>query len=322
MARCEAALSSYKRLFSPSSEQESGRKPHRGKVDWALRVAIGLCLLVAAVALLWIPATQLSHMVAERATVNRANQKVADWPQGKVARELARAQAYNRAIAAGDQSTLGEAADPFVPASAPAARRTSLASRDQSYQRALNADNGLMGSVRIPKISLNMPIYHGTSDRSLSQGAGHLYGTSLPVGGPSTNAVLTGHRGLPGALLFTRLDELTTGDVFYVNTLGRTMGYRIVSIHVVNPDDTHLYTVVQGEDLVTLMTCTPYGVNTQRLVITGQRAPIPRSIPEPEHAPKDALLIAFVVGFGVLVLGCLLYMCSPRGTQLVRHRRA
>ncbi|RBP97113.1 class C sortase, partial [Bifidobacterium aemilianum] len=110
----------------------------------------------------------------------------------------------------------------------------------------------------VPRISLNMPIYHGTSDQSLSQGSGHLYGTSLPVGGPSTNAVLTGHRGLPGALLFTRLDELKPGDVFYVDTLGRTMGYRITAIHVVDPDDTHLYTVVQGKDLVTLMTCTPY----------------------------------------------------------------
>ncbi|BDR54222.1 hypothetical protein KIMH_03330 [Bombiscardovia apis] len=282
---------------------------------------ITLCLAVALGALLWIPATQLRHAWQERQEVNRASERVAAWPQGRIAQEFERAQAYNRTIATGDQGVLGEAPDPFLPAQASGSSGASLASRDRDYQQALDTGDGLMGSIRIPKISVNMPIYHGTSDRSLSLGAGHLYGTSLPVGGASTNAVITGHRGLPGALLFTRLDELKTGDVFYVNTLGRTMGYRIEGIHVVDPDDAHFYTVVKGQDLVTLMTCTPYGVNTQRLVITGRRAPIPRSIPEPEHGPQDALLRSWAIGLFAGIIGIIALACCQRREMVVRHRR-
>lgn len=181
-----------------------------------------------------------------------------------------------------------------------------------------------MGNVRIPKISVNMPIYHGTSDDALLHGAGHLYGTSLPIGGKSTNAVLSGHRGLSSALLFTRLNELKRGDIFYVQTLGRTMGYRVIAIHVIDPQDTRFYRVVPGRDLVTLMTCTPYAINTQRLIITGTRQSIPHPIPNPNDAKGDPMLIAILVALAALILGLVAVRLTRRGAAYARarHRRA
>ncbi|WEV67271.1 class C sortase [Bifidobacterium sp. ESL0769] len=196
-----------------------------------------------------------------------------------------------------------------------------LSDDDAEYQSLLNVGDGVMGNVRIPKISVNMPIYHGTSDGALLHGAGHLYGTSLPVGGKSTNAVLSGHRGLSSALLFTRLDELKRGDIFYVQTLGRTMGYRVTGIHVIDPQDTHLYRVVPGRDLVTLMTCTPYAINTQRLVITGTRQSIPHPIPNPNNAKGDPMLIAILIVLAVLIVGLVAVKLSRRSFVPARHRR-
>lgn len=134
-------------------------------------------------------------------------------------------------------------------------------------------EEGLIGSIQIPSISVNMPIYHGTDDNVLSVGAGHFKDTSFPVGGESTHCVLTGHRGLPSSELFTRLDELQTGDKFFISVLDQTLVYEVDDIQVVDPEilDQNGFPIVQGEDRVTLMTCTPYGINTQRLLVSGHR---------------------------------------------------
>ena len=123
-----------------------------------------------------------------------------------------------------------------------------------------------MGSVDIPRIGVDLPIYHGTSESTLELGAGHLYGSSLPVGGKGTHAVITGHRGLIKALMFTRLDELKKGDSFYVKVMGETLGYKVDRVSVIEPSDVSKLKIVEDEDRVTLMTCTPYGVNTHRLL--------------------------------------------------------
>ena len=132
-----------------------------------------------------------------------------------------------------------------------------------------------MGTIKVPKQSINLPIYHGTSEEALASGAGHLYGTSLPVGGKSTHSVITGHRGLVEAMMFTRLDEVKKGDFFYIEVMGETLGYKVDNISVILPDDTSKLRIAPGEDRVTLMTCTPYGVNTHRLLISGHRVSIP-----------------------------------------------
>lgn len=138
------------------------------------------------------------------------------------------------------------------------------------YEDMLEISNGVIGSIEIPKIDVNMPIYHSVDDNALSVGAGHLEDSSLPIGGKSTHAALTGHRGLPSSKLFTRLDELIIGDLFYLNVLNSNLAYIVDKIQVLSPDQVR-YEIEDGKDLVTLITCTPYGINTERLVITGYR---------------------------------------------------
>lgn len=140
------------------------------------------------------------------------------------------------------------------------------------YEMLLNvADNGIMGYVEIPIINISLPIYHGTSESVLQVASGHLDWSSLPVGGPSTHAVLSGHRGLPSADLFTKLDRLVVGDTFMLNVLDETLTYEVDQIHIVLPEDVSDLQVVPGKDYCTLITCTPYGINTHRLLVRGRR---------------------------------------------------
>lgn len=143
---------------------------------------------------------------------------------------------------------------------------------EESYQGLLNqGGTGIMGSIEIPKIGVDLPIYHGTENDVLSNGIGHLEGTSLPIGGENTHCILTGHRGLPNSKLFTRLDELKENDLFYLNIFGEMLAYKVNQIEVIEPDEVEKLDIQDGKDLVSLITCTPYGLNTHRLVVTGER---------------------------------------------------
>lgn len=145
---------------------------------------------------------------------------------------------------------------------------------DPVYMNTLNiAGDEMMGSVEIPKINIKIPIYHTTEEEVLNKGAGHLEGSSLPVGGVNTHAVISAHRGLPSASLFTDLDQLKEGDHFLIHVLNETLCYEVDKISVVKPEDTSALAVEDGQDLVTLLTCTPYGVNTERLLVRGHRVP-------------------------------------------------
>lgn len=142
----------------------------------------------------------------------------------------------------------------------------------RQYESLLNVTGmGVMGYVDIPCINCKLPIYHGTDESVLQVAVGHLEWTSLPVGGPSTHAVISGHRGLPSAELLTHIDRLETGDKFYLHVLGEVLEYRVDDIAVVLPNDTSRLRVVAGEDYVTLVTCTPYGINSHRLLVRGTR---------------------------------------------------
>lgn len=151
---------------------------------------------------------------------------------------------------------------------------------EENYNQTLNMGNGIMGSIEIPKISVNLPIYHGTSDEVLSAGVGHVNGSSLPIGGSSRKSILTGHRGLPSSKLFTRLDELELNDLFFISVLNETLAYKVVNIQVIEPEDVSSLEIEEGRDLVSLITCTPYGVNTHRLVVTGERTIYEKSVYE------------------------------------------
>lgn len=140
------------------------------------------------------------------------------------------------------------------------------------YNELLNlSGTGIMGYVEIPSIDVTLPIYHGTDEAVLQVAVGHIGGSSLPVGGPGTHTVLSGHRGLPSATLFTDLDQLDMGDVFLLHVLGETLTYQVDQIRIVEPDDVSLLALEEGEDLCTLVTCTPYGVNSHRLLVRGYR---------------------------------------------------
>lgn len=177
---------------------------------------------------------------------------------------------------------------------------------DDEYRRQLSV-NGLdaMGELLIPKLSVDLPIMHGAGQDVLEHAAGHLAGTSLPVGGKNTRAVITGHSNLKGATLFTRLGELEKGDPFYIKVMGNTMAYRVNDIRIVSPTDTKALRIRKGRDEVTLLTCTGQG-NTLRLLVTGERNSMPDQAPLPGDAPgdtKEAILISAVITTGVLIVG-------------------
>ncbi|MCD7736431.1 MAG: class C sortase, partial [Lachnospiraceae bacterium] len=175
--------------------------------------------------------------------------------------------AFEGALAETETSTAAEtetstAADGSDPAADGEGSEIS-AQDDVLYQSLLNvAGDGVMGYLSIPEINVSLPIYHGTGSEELQKGIGHLYGTSLPVGGASTHTVLAGHRGLPGAALLTDLDYLETGDFFFLYILDEVLAYEVISVEIVEPTQTDSLAVQEGEDLATIVTCTPYGVNT------------------------------------------------------------
>ena len=157
---------------------------------------------------------------------------------------------------------------------------------DEEYMSCLNlTGDGMMGTVEIPKINITLPIYHTTSEEVLEKAAGHLEGSSLPVGGESAHAVISAHRGLPSASLFTELDQLKEGDHFLLHVLDDTLAYEVDKITVVEPEETQDLAVEEGEDLVTLLTCTPYGVNSHRLLVRGHRVPYEPEVIKDEETP-------------------------------------
>jgi sortase A len=183
-----------------------------------------------------------------------------------------------------------------------------LSSEEEAEYESLLNINEVLGSIYIPSIRVNLPIYHGTSEAVLQVGVGHIEGSSLPVGGESTHCVLSGHRGLPSSKLFTDLDQLTIGDVFVITVLNETLTYEVDQVLIVDPDDTSALGIVEGEDLCTLVTCTPYGINTHRLLVRGHRI---ANLADYSNLTGDAsqiepILVAPFAGIPVLTL--LLYM--------------
>lgn len=164
----------------------------------------------------------------------------------------------------------------------------------KNYKKTLNIDdNGMMGYISIDKIKVELPIYHGTSEDVLSKAVGHIEGSSLPVGGIGTHSVLSAHRGLPSSLLFTNLDKLEIGDVFTITTLNRMLTYQVDKILIVNPKEITSLKIDKNNDYVTLVTCTPYGINTHRLLVRGKRI---ENIKEKLFVTTEAFKIsAFVV---------------------------
>jgi len=193
--------------------------------------------------------------------------KLAELDDGTKNRVLAEAERYNENLAG--RHTLGFSLEGGADAAMPG-----------EYKSALNI-NGIMGYVDIPRINVYLPIYHGTGDNVLNRGAGHLEGTALPIGGSSRHSVITGHSGLVHAKMFTDLPSLIAGDMFYIHVLGEILAYEVDKITIIEPQTTDELAQFAGKDYCTLLTCTPYGINTHRLLVRGVRV---EYVPEVKEA--------------------------------------
>ena len=314
-----------------ASEVMRERRADRNK-SIAMRV-LAAVLILTALGIGMFPRVLQYRSARELASTSaRSEKRVAGWPYPQADEAFAAAREYNKRLAKSGQPVIGEAKDPLAElyddpqnaannASADGSDNSgdSASAKDKEYQSLLDSGDGVMGAIRIPKISVNLPVYHGTSELTLASGAGHLYGSSLPVGGKNTHSVITGHRGLVEAAMFTRLDEMRVGDYFYLDVMGRTLGYKVDRITEINPDDTSKLKIVPGEDRVTLMTCTPYGVNTHRLLVSALRSAIPEEIPAEDDAAKDVRVIAGVVSAATLLVGLLLVWLLRCPWHVRRH---
>lgn len=190
--------------------------------------------------------------------ISEYKKNVSNLTENKAEKMLEAAKKYN--------STLG---NPKVPD----AFSIRDGKRDKEYDALLNMGDGMMGYVEVPSINVNLPLYHYTFDSVLLKGAGHLFGSALPIGGESTHSVVSAHRGLPSEKMFTDLNLVEKGDQFYFHILGKVYAYEVDQILTVEPSDVKSLSIEYKKDYATLVTCTPYGVNTQRLLVRGHRIP-------------------------------------------------
>ena len=277
------------------------------KILYTLIILTGISLLLYPWISNWLYQSQADS------EVNVYHEKVEQMGDAEKEAELKRAEDYNRNLNQA-QVTL---TDPFI-------ADQQQEAEGLEYDSLLNlSGNGMMGYIEIPTISVNLPVYHVTAASTLETGVGHLEGSSLPVGGEGTHAVLTGHTGLNKAKLFTDLTEVKKGDLFFLHVSGRDMAYEVNEIKIIEPEDISTLLVRPGEDLVTLVTCTPYGVNTHRLCVTGTRTEytedIHRTVMDKGSSVKDSIWMrtyrkAVIVGI-VLSVGIILII------RLVQKRR-
>ena len=262
------------------------------------KIVIAGIIFILALLLTLYPVISNLYNQHHQSTIHTAYEEViqqADTQELERIRELAKA--YNEAIIPG---TAEEAYS-----------RTALQEASADYDSQLDpGGSGIMGYVEIPKISVNLPIYHGTDSSTLERGTGHLLGSSLPVGGISTHAIITGHSGLATQKMFTDLEQLQPGDVFYLHVLGEVLAYQVFYREPVPPHDTTRLGITQGQDYCTLITCYPTGVNTHRLLVQGARIPyeeaeVIEETVQAQTVPESRWEEQYLLGIGLGVLGML-----------------
>lgn len=288
--------------------KEAGRK-----LLALLVVLAGVCLMSYP----WISNWSYSHAVDSAVEVYQ--EEAAEADSGEMDELLENARQYNVQIA----ESRAALTDPFV--------FTEADGTDVAYESVLSIDDtGLMCFVDIPKIDVYLPVFHGTSEDVLQKGAGHLEGSSVPVGGEGTHAVLSAHTGISSSKMFSDLTEMEEGDLFFIHVLEETLAYRVCSIQVILPEETGSLGIEAGRDLVTLLTCTPYGVNTHRLVVTGERTEYTEEM-IPEAGPGDIVpdsnwmreyKRALLAGLAAVAAAAFIVICARRikGTADKRGR--
>lgn len=254
----------------------------------------GVIYLVLAM-LVFLSPVVLTHYknVEQHRIAENYSRGVDKLPEREREEAFAEAQAYNAQL-----PEVG-APDPWV---------NGVDTSSPDYQRYLDTLHqiGAMARVRVPSAGIDLPVYHGTSTDVLAHGVGHLYGTALPVGGEGNHAVLTGHTGLATLTMFDNLTHIKVGDVFTVEVMGKTMAYKVDQIETVLPDQVEALRADEGRDLLTLVTCTPYGINSHRLLVRGERTELPAELDQSYHSPWQPWMIAAIF-IATLVLLYLLW---------------
>lgn len=291
-----------------NGESVSTQAPDKKKtpLKWRLLTIAPPILLLAGILVLLYPvfATQYNNARQERIASEFSAVAEQAGPDA-VAESLRRADEYN--LKASESPIL----DPWLDAQRPGTAQY------QDYLSQLNL-NDVMATIKIPSIDVNLPIYHGTDTATLDKGVGHLFGTALPVGGESTHTVLTGHTGLGNATMFDQLTSVKMGDYFYIETAGRHLKYQVTDIRVVLPHETESLNKVEGKDLATLITCTPYGVNTHRLLVTGERVPMDEEAVAAEAAQvKGSIMKPWMIA----VLASVVVILGIAGVIWLRSRK-
>lgn len=289
-----------------------------------LQIILAAVLFLLALGLTLYPVISNYYNQRHQSQIQTAYRKVLEQTDtAELKRIREQAAAYNAAI------TPGAAEEAYS--------REAILTASNNYVNQLNVGgSGIMGYIDIPKIHVDLPIYHGTGTDSLNRGTGHLLGSSLPVGGDSTHTIITGHSGMASQKMFTDLEQLQEGDVFYLRVLDETLAYEVKAVHTVLPHDTTHLGIVPGQDLCTLVTCTPTGVNTHRLLVQGSRISfVPAEATEVSVASHEQntvshwedqywlgirLGLAAMVGI-VLLLNVLLYLRKKKPKKGGRYVR-
>lgn len=269
------------------------------KIKVSITIVASILILCGVTIFFYPMVSNLLSEVNQSRVIQDYSQVIADEDKIFYEKELQKAKQYNAALVE------NQLRDPFVPGTCD--------DLPDTYLECLNV-GGVMGYLEIPKIDVRLPIYHGTSEDVLEKGVGHLESTALPVGGDFTHAVLTGHRGLPSAKLFTDLDQLKIGDQFYIHVLNQVLAYEVDEINVVEPENLQNLAALENRDLVTLITCTPYAMNTHRLLVRGTRVPYE----ETETAQEKNFHSYLTIGAVILILLLLLLILGIRRKKVGR----
>lgn len=287
----------------PRRAVESRRRLHR---------LIPILLVIAGVLVLLYPvaATQFNN-IKQRQFAQNYNQQVDQLSDADRRADLERARAYNATLSG-------------VPILDPYLERASRDPESVAYRDYLSqlARFDAMARVRVPSAGIDLPIYHGTSDEVIGKGAGHLYGTSLPVGGLGTHSVLTSHTGMSNATLFDHLTSVKQGDLIYVDVMGETLAYRVNQIKVVLPTEIGDLKAVPGKDYVTLFTCTPYAINTHRLLVRAERVPYAPTVADRAAAAAPGFALEAWMWWLILGAGVGLLVAILIAVREWRRRRA
>lgn len=281
-----------------------------------IRIFAGVLFLLGALILLYPSVSAYLNSQNQAKVVEDYSNQVKQMNDAETEKELQKAREFNEKL----KRTV--VIDPFT--------EEMNQQLSEEYLKILNKNNGQIGTLVIPKIQLKLPVYHGTDAKVLKKGVGHIQNTAFPVGGSGTHAVLSAHRGLPEARLFTDLDKLEKGDTFFIQVLDETLAYEVDQIKTVLPEDTGDLLASEGQDYVTLVTCTPYGVNTHRLLVRGKRVPYDQKVQktwkdwsqeETADNRKSKILIAAVAVAAVVFFYYLLIRPVLKYRKEKRHEK-